>query len=201
VSWKVILALGGSESSRFSVVSFKFKRKRRAYAEFAEKRKGKRDFSLRGPTRQNAAQKKKSGRSVRNDALVSMAIGWRSRNRRGLRRRGGGGGLGFVEVHGIVLDAAVVGGEEFEGFLGDDGGFAVGAGKAVDGLEGGPQGLYDEANDDAIGLCDDAGLAEAVEGAEVRKDVFAEVAQVIGEPYGGGACGPEANNHVRRLLK
>jgi len=34
--------------------------------------------------------------------------------------------LGFVEVDGVVLDAAVVGGEEFEGFLGDDGGFAIG---------------------------------------------------------------------------
>ena len=99
-----------------------------------------------------------------------------------------------------MLDAAVVGSEEVEGFLRDDGGFAIGAGKAVDGLERGPQGFHDEADDDAIGLRDDAGFAEAVEGAEVREDVFAEVAQVIGESYGGGVCGPEANDHVRRLL-
>jgi len=86
-----------------------------------------------------------------------------------------------VEVDGVVLDAAVVGGEEFEGFLGDDGGFAIGSDKAVDGLEGGPQGFDDEVHDDAIGLRDDAGFAEAVEGAQVREDVFAEVAQIIGK--------------------
>jgi hypothetical protein len=114
---------------------------------------------------------------------------------------GGGGGLGFMEVDGVVLDAAVVGGEEFEGFLGDDGGFAIGTGKAIDGLEGGPQGLDDEVDDDTVGLRDDAGFAEAVEGAQVREDVFPEVAQVIGETDGGGACGPEANDHVRRLLR
>ena len=65
---------------------------------------------------------------------------------------GGGRRLGFVEVDGVVLDAAVVGGEEVDGFLGDDGGFAIGSGKAVDGLKGGPQGFDDEADDDAIGL-------------------------------------------------
>jgi len=102
-----------------------------------------------------------------------------------------------VEVDGVVLDATVVGSEEVEGFLGDDGGFAIGSGKAVDSLDGGPQGFDDEAHNDAIGLRDDAGFAEALVGAKVREDVFAEVAQVIGETYGGGAGGPETNDHVR----
>jgi len=42
-------------------------------------------------------------------------------------------------------------------------------------------GFDDEVHDDAIGLRDDAGFAEAVEGAQVREDVFAEVAQIIGK--------------------
>jgi len=105
--------------------------------------------------------------------------------------------LGFVEVDDVVLDAVVVGGEEVQGFLGDDGGFAIGSGEAVNGFQGGPESFDDEVHDDSIGLRDDAGFAEAVERAEVREDVFAEVAQVIGETYGGGAGGPETNDHVR----
>jgi len=108
--------------------------------------------------------------------------------------------MGFVEVDGVVLDAVVVGGEEVESPEGDDGGFTVGSGKTVDGGEGGPKSFDNEADYDSIGLGDDAGFEEAVDGAEVREDVFAEVAKVIGEEDGGAAGGPEADNHVRRLL-
>jgi hypothetical protein len=34
----------------------------------------------------------------------------------------------------------------------------------------------------------------------MRKDVFAEVAEVVGETFDGGAGGPETDNHVRLLL-
>jgi site-specific DNA-cytosine methylase len=62
-------------------------KKEEDYAEFAEKRRGakkeerrkrseergaKRDSSLRGPTRQKAARKKKSGRFVRNDGAAVL---------------------------------------------------------------------------------------------------------------------------------
>jgi hypothetical protein len=110
------------------------------------------------------------------------------------------GGLGFAEVDGEVLDAAVVGGQEFEGFLGDDGGAAIGSGETIHGFEGGPHGFDDEVDNDGIGLGDDAGFTEAFKGAEMREDVFAEVAEVFRETRDGGAGGPETNNHVRLLL-
>jgi hypothetical protein len=108
--------------------------------------------------------------------------------------------LGFVEVDGVVLDAAVVGGQEFEGFLGDDGGAAIGSGEMIDGFEGGPDGFDDEVDNDGVRLRDDAGFTEAFKGAEMREDVFAKVTQVLRETDDGGAGGPETNNHVRHLL-
>ena len=45
---------------------------------------------------------------------------------------GGMGGLGFVEVYGEVLDSVIVGGQEFEGFLGNYGGAAIGSGETID---------------------------------------------------------------------
>jgi hypothetical protein len=99
-----------------------------------------------------------------------------------------------------VLDAVIVGGEEFESFLGYDGGATIWSGETIDGFEGGPDGFHDEVNDDLVGLRDDARFAEAIERAKMRKDVFAEVAEVVGETFDGGAGGPETDNHVRLLL-
>ena len=108
--------------------------------------------------------------------------------------------MGFVEVHAEVLDAAIVGSEEFEGFFGDNGGVAIGSGKAIDGFEGRPDGFNDEVDDDGVRLRDDAGFAEAFDGAEMREDVVAEMAEILGETFDGGAGGPETNDHVRLLL-
>ena len=43
-----------------------------------------------------------------------------------------------------MLDAAIEAGEQRCGFIGDDGGFEVGAGEGADGFEGAPGGFDDD---------------------------------------------------------
>jgi len=103
--------------------------------------------------------------------------------------------LGFVKVHGEVLDAAIVGGQEVKSFLGDYGRVAIGSGETINGFEGGPDGFHDEVDDDLVGLRDDAGFTEAFKGTEMREDVVAEVAEVPGKTFDGGASRPETDDH------
>ena len=87
-----------------------------------------------------------------------------------------GGEMLLAEGDFVVLDAVVVGGEEVECFLVDDGGFAVRASEVFDGGEGGPEGFDDEADNYPIRLREDAGFEEAFLGAEHGEDALVEMA-------------------------
>jgi hypothetical protein len=106
----------------------------------------------------------------------------------------------LADFYFVVADAAVVGGEQLDGFFGDDCGFAVWASEAFDGFKGAPERFDDHLDNDAVGLGEDAGFDETFLGAEMGQHVFVEVAQVIGKAKFGCAGGPESDDHFRLLL-
>ena len=80
----------------------------------------------------------------------------------------------------VVLHVVVIGSQEFDGFLGNDGTLEVLTGETLDSLGRGPQRFDDELDNHAVGLREHAGFQEAFLGTKNWQNVVVEMAQISG---------------------
>jgi len=98
-----------------------------------------------------------------------------------------------------MADTSVVGGENGCGEWSDDGGFAVGLSKGVDGFERAPQGENGDFDFAGVGALEQVRTNVAGDAAKLGEDAFVEVAFVRGPVLSSRAGGPKTRDHGGRL--
>ena len=91
-----------------------------------------------------------------------------------------------------MLDAAIEAGEQRCGFIGDDGGFEVGAGEGADGFKSAPGGFDDDFDFVFQVTSGNVGSEVARNLSEFRKDVSGKVFEIFGQLRFCGTGGPAA---------
>src|SRR5437667_358721 len=85
---------------------------------------------------------------------------------------------------------AVETGQQSSGFIGDDGGFEIGAGEVADGFEGMPVGLDDNFDFVIEAAKGNGGSQVARDAAELAQNIFGKVFEIFGQLRFGGVGGP-----------